>query len=86
MFIKLLGAAAMAAVAYAAVPANAASGGCSGPNLTKTESMVEAMPDGEGKIVAQKEMALAQEAMLGGPRTGAGSKGPCIDRRLRPLS
>ena len=56
----------MAAVAYAAVPANAASGGCSGPNLTKTESMVEAMPDGEGKIVAQKEVAQAQDAMLGG--------------------
>jgi len=66
MFIKLLGAAALAAVAYAAVPANAASGGCSGPNLTKTESMVEAMPDGEGKIVAQKEVAQAQDAMLNG--------------------
>jgi hypothetical protein len=72
MFIKLLGAAALAAVAYAAVPANAASGGCSGPNLTKTESMVEAMPDGEGKIVAQKEMALAQEAMLGGKMGACG--------------
>jgi len=72
MFNKLLGAAAMAAVAYAAVPANAASGGCSGPNLAKTESMVEAMPDGEGKIVAQKEMALAQEAMLGGKMGACG--------------
>ena len=73
MFIKLLGAAAMAAIAYAAVPANAASEcGCSGPNLTKTESMVEAMPDGEGKIVAQKEMALAQEAMLGGKMGACG--------------
>jgi hypothetical protein len=72
MFIKLLGAAAMAAVAYAAVPANAASGGCSGPNLAKTESMVEAMPDGEGKIVAQKEMALAQEAMLDGKMGACG--------------
>ena len=57
----------MAAVAYAVVPASAASmGGCSGGNLTKTESMVEAMADGEGKIMAQKEIAMAQIAMLDG--------------------
>ena len=46
--------------------------GCSGPNLTKTESMVDAMADGEGKIVAQKEMALAQEAMLSGKMGACG--------------
>ena len=67
MIKKLLGAAAMAAVAYAVVPATAAKmGGCSGENLTKTESMIEAMADGEGKIMAQKEVAQAQDAMLGG--------------------
>jgi hypothetical protein len=69
MLNKLLGAAAMAAVVYAAVPANAAhtgGGGCSGPNLAKTESMIEAMADGEGKFMAQKEVALAQDAMLSG--------------------
>ena len=49
----------MAAVAFAVVPANAArvSAGCSGPISTKTEASIEAMADGEGKIVAQKEIA-----------------------------
>jgi len=31
--------------------------GCSGDNLAKTESAIEAMADGEGKIAAQKEVA-----------------------------
>jgi hypothetical protein len=68
MLKKLLGAAAMAAVAYAVVPADAAkmTAGCSGENLTKTESMIDAMADGEGKATAQKEVALAQEALLSG--------------------
>jgi len=67
MINKLLGAAAMAAVAFAIVPASAAKmGGCSGENLSKTESMIEAMADGEGKMVAQKEIAQAQDAMLSG--------------------
>ena len=65
MIKKLLGAAAMAAVAITAVPAHAA-GGCSGANLTKVESMVEAMADGDGKWAAEKEIAAAQEAMLAG--------------------
>lgn len=57
----------MAAVMYSAVPASAASmGGCSGENLTKSESMVEAMADGDGKATAQKEVAMAQTAMLDG--------------------
>ena len=74
MLNKLLGAAAMAAVAYAVVPANAAkmSAGCSGDNLTKTETMIESMADGEGKIAAQKEMALAQDAMLSGKMGACG--------------
>jgi hypothetical protein len=67
MIKKLLGAAAMAAVAYAVVPASAAKmAGCSGENLSKAESMIEAMADGEGKFAAQKEIAQAQDAMLGG--------------------
>ena len=67
MLNKLLGAAAMAAVAYAVVPASAAKmEGCSGGNLSKTESMIEVMADGEGKIAAQKEVAQAQDAMLSG--------------------
>ena len=67
MINKLLGAAAMAAVLYSTLPASAASmGGCSGENMTKSESMVEAMADGEGKAMAQKEVAMAQAAMLDG--------------------
>jgi hypothetical protein len=67
MINKLLGAAAMAAVAYAVVPASAAKmEGCSGGNLTKTESIIETMADGEGKMMAQKEIAQAQDAMLNG--------------------
>jgi hypothetical protein len=64
---KLLGAAAMAAFILAVQPASAAKmGGCSSENLTKTESMVEAMADGAGKMTAQKEVAQAQDAMLSG--------------------
>jgi len=74
MLNKLLAAAAMAAIAYAVVPANAArvSAGCSGDNLAKTESMVEAMADGEGKFAAQKEIALAQDSMLSGKMGACG--------------
>lgn len=57
----------MAAVALAVVPASAAKmGGCNGQNLSKTESMIEATADGEGKMMAQKEIAQAQDAMLSG--------------------
>ena len=67
MINKLLGAAAMAAIAFAVVPASAAKmAGCSGENLGKTESMIETMADGEGKMMAQKEVAQAQDAMLSG--------------------
>ena len=67
MINKLLGAAAMAAVIITVAPASAAKmGGCSGENLSKTESMIETMADGEGKMAAQKEVAQAQDAMLGG--------------------
>ena len=64
----------MAAIAYGVVPANAAkvSAGCSGPNLAKTETVIENMADGEGKIVAQKEMSLAQDAMLSGKMGACG--------------
>ena len=50
MLNKLLAAAAIAAIAYAIVPANAAkvSAGCSSANLGKTETSVEAMADGDG--------------------------------------
>src|ERR1700730_12745706 len=71
MLNKLLGAATIAAVAFAIAPASAAKmGGCSGANLEKTETMIEAMAEGDGKIMAQKEVALAQTAMLGAPEQG----------------
>ena len=55
MLNKLLGAAAMAAAIYSTVPASAAKmEACSGGNLAKTESAIEAMADGEGKSMAQK--------------------------------
>ena len=68
MLNKLVAAAAVAAIAYATCPANAAKvgAGCSGDNLSKTESMVEAMADGDAKIAAQKEISAAQDAMLAG--------------------
>jgi hypothetical protein len=74
MLNKLLAAAAVAAIAYAVVPANAArvNAGCSGPNLAKTETMIEAMADGEGKIMAQKEIAMAQDSMLSGKMGACG--------------
>jgi hypothetical protein len=40
--------------------------GCNGENLAKAESMIDTMADGEGKLTAQKEIAQAQDAMLGG--------------------
>ena len=68
MLNKLIAATAVAAMAYAVSPADAArvKAGCSGDNLSKTETMVETMADGQGKIAAQKEMAAAQDAMLSG--------------------
>src|SRR5258708_33880649 len=67
MLNKLLGAATIAAVAFAVVPASAANmAGCSSANLEKTEATVETMADGQGKIVAQKEMAHSQDAHLSG--------------------
>jgi hypothetical protein len=55
-------------MAYAVSPADAArvKAGCSGDNLSKTESMIENMADGEGKMAAQKEIAAAQDALLSG--------------------
>jgi len=74
MISKLLGAAAMAAIVYSTVPASAAHmAGCSGENLTKTESAIEVMADGVGKTTAQKEIALAQTAMLDGKLGACGA-------------
>jgi hypothetical protein len=68
MLNKLFAATAVAVLAFAVSPADAAriKAGCSGDNLSKTETMIETMADGEGKIAAQKEIAAAQDAMLNG--------------------
>jgi hypothetical protein len=78
MLRKLLGAAAMAASAYAFVPAYAAhvhhaafvGVGCSGDNFAKAEGEVETMADGAGKFTAEREIAQAQDAMLSGKMSG----------------
>jgi len=77
MLRKLLGAVAMAATAYAVVPAHAAHHhaahvgiGCSGDNFAKAEGGVETMADGPGKFTAEREIAQAQDAMLSGKMGG----------------
>jgi hypothetical protein len=74
MIKKLLGATAMVAVAYSVIPAHAAKmgGGCSGANLAKTETAIENMADGDGKLSAQKELSAAQDSMLGGKMGACG--------------
>ena len=75
MLNKLLGAAAIAAVALVVVPAHAAkmgAVGCNGDGQMKVETMVDSMADGDGKIMAQKEVAMAQEAMLSGKMGACG--------------
>jgi hypothetical protein len=79
MLKKLLGAAAMAAAAYAfVVPAHArhvhhaahVGVGCSGDNFAKAEGGVETMADGPPKFMAEREIAQAQDAMLDGKMSG----------------
>jgi hypothetical protein len=74
MLKKLLGAAAMAATAYAFVPAYAAhvhvGVGCSSENLAKAEGGVETMADGPGKFMVKREIAQAQGEMLSGKMSG----------------
>lgn len=72
MLKKLLGVAAMAASAYAFVPAHAAhlGIGCSGADQARTEGAIETMADGPGKFMAQREVAQAQDAMLNSNMSG----------------
>ncbi|MFB6417206.1 MULTISPECIES: hypothetical protein [Bradyrhizobium] len=74
---KLLGVIAIAAVAFAVAPAQAAKraavGGCSSANLEKTETEIENMADGDGKLVAQKEIAAAQDSLLNGKMSACGA-------------
>jgi hypothetical protein len=78
MLRKLLGAATMAATAFAFVPAQAAhvhhamrvGVACSGDNFAKAEGTVETMADGPAKFMAEREIAQAQDAMLSGKTGG----------------
>ena len=91
MLRKLLGAAAMAATAYAFVPAHAAhvhhaarvGVGCSGDNFAKAEGGVETMADGPTKFMAEREIARAQDAMLSGNMSGCSMH---LSRALRAES
>jgi len=69
MLNKLLGAAAMAAAAYAFVPAHAAGIGCSGADQAKAQGQIVGMADGPAKFMAQREIAQAQSAYLAGNMT-----------------
>ncbi|MBR0828271.1 hypothetical protein JQ596_22295 [Bradyrhizobium manausense] len=76
MMTKLLRVMAIAAVAFAVAPAQAAkhaAGGCSSANLEKTETAIENMSDGDSKITAQKEIASAQDALLNGKMGACGA-------------
>jgi hypothetical protein len=73
---KLLGVIAVAAVAFAVAPAQAAkhaASGCSSANLEKTETAIENMADGDSKFVAQKEIAAAQDSLLNGKMGACGA-------------
>src|SRR6266702_1473512 len=72
---KLLGVIAIAAVAFAVAPAQAAKhamGGCSPANLEQTETAIENMADGDSKFVAEKEITAAQDALLNGKMGACG--------------
>jgi hypothetical protein len=75
MINKLLGVAAVAAVAFAVVPAQAAhmGVGCNGSSFAKAESAVEASADGPSKFAAEKEVAAAQDAYLNNKFGACGS-------------
>ena len=75
MINKLLGVAAIAAAAFAVVPAQAAHMGlgCNGSSFAKAESAVEASADGPSKMEAQKEVAAAQDAYLNNKFGACGS-------------
>jgi hypothetical protein len=91
MLRKLLGAAAMAASAFAFVPAHAAHVhhavhvgiGCSGDNFAKAEGGVETMADSPAKFMAEREIAQAQDAMLSGKMSGCAMH---LSRALRAES
>jgi hypothetical protein len=78
MLRKLPSVAAMAASAFAFMPAQAAhvhhaahvGVACSGDNFAKAEGKIETMADSSAKFMAEREIAQAQDAMLTGKMGG----------------
>ena len=70
IFRLVLPVAAVAAIAFTAVPASAAkmhAAGCSSDNIAKAEAMVDGMPDTDtNKQMGYKEMTDANEALVSG--------------------
>jgi hypothetical protein len=65
----------VAVVVFAVAPASAAKRvmGCAGDNQANVENMVEAMPDGDSKTMARKEIVEAQNALLDGHMAACGA-------------
>jgi hypothetical protein len=67
---NLIAAAAIAALALASSPSNAAMMGCSGANMMKANNSLTAAADGPNKMMAYKEISMAQGDMLKGNMRG----------------
>ncbi len=57
--------------ALAFTPASAKMMACSGENMGKTSMMISGMPEGQGKMAANKEMGMANMEMSKGNMRGA---------------
>ena len=64
MISKLVSAAAIAALIFAAAPASAMKmASCNQKNMDKADAMLMKMPDGENKMVGMQEMTSAKSSM-----------------------
>jgi len=67
---NLFAAAALVAAALASTPSSAAMMGCSGENMMKANNSLNAVADGPNKMMAFKEISMAQSDMLKGNMRG----------------
>jgi hypothetical protein len=67
---NLIAAAAIGILAMASTPSNAAMMGCSGDNMMKANNSLAAVADGPNKMMAYKEISMAQSDMLKGNMRG----------------
>ncbi len=64
MISKLVSAAAIAALIFAAAPASAMKmASCNQKNMDKADAMLMKMPDGENKMMGMQEMTSAKSSM-----------------------